>query len=838
MKFKDGAVSLHAMGYQVIPVRGKRPTLDEWQKIEITDERVAHWAANGQADFNIGIRTGQGSMAIYAADIDFYDPAVASRIRKAFWARFGSGPLRVGQKPKSLTVYQGEPGRKKINSPVFISPDGVEHKFELLGDGQQFVAYGIHPDTGLDYVWPAEQKLIDVEAWELNTIDHDEVMVWVRDVLPSLVPSDWQIKGQATGGGNTTGSNDVLDNIKPRLDITNDELAEYVECLDPEGDYDNWMTMMFGVHHQTGGSDEGWQIVLTQSRRSSKYKAANTEYKWSKIKSDSRSNQITAASIIHLARQTDTWKQKEATAKREVSEGWEQRVKDVQDTEALEQLCGNIATDQSLSVTGKVRLEAALIARFDELGVRLTKRALQDIFKAAINHKRRQLIRSSTNRNGAAGTWAEPYVWSTFDDKFIHCGTQEKLSVMSFNALHGRDVRGVWVDANGNPMRASEVALQEMQVPVVHRQMYVPYLADRFTIDGLDYINSYRPDLVPDSKPEGEWTEEDHTAIATIKKHIEMLCCESASYVVQWMAHNVQHPGVKIRHSPLIKGIQGDGKNLIAETLARVIGAANVIYVSPKVVLSDFNGWAEGHCVAVLDEIRAPGHNRHDGANAIKPVISNDQIAIHRKGVDQYNIINTTNPLALTNYADAIPIEDADRRWHIIFSPFSCPKSLGDVMGAAYFEGVFSAIRNHVAAVRGWLLTTDLKTFNRNGRAPDSSAKKAMIAAGKSDLESIIEAIISEGKTVGVSADIISTRHLKTAILLMDDEVVISASELSRVYHRLNYMKDPTQIFWQGQNTWVWVRDHKTIGNKEVHRSALRATLPADERSDDVDTPF
>ena len=34
-------------------------------------------------------------------------------------------------------------------------PDGTEAKVEILADGQQFVADGIHPDTGLPYLWPA-----------------------------------------------------------------------------------------------------------------------------------------------------------------------------------------------------------------------------------------------------------------------------------------------------------------------------------------------------------------------------------------------------------------------------------------------------------------------------------------------------------------------------------------------------------------------------------------------------------------------------------------------------------------------------------------------------------
>lgn len=39
--------------------------------------------------------------------------------------------------------------------------------------------------------------------------------------------------------------------------------------------------------------------------------------------------------------------------------------------------------------------------------------------------------------------------------------------------------------------------------------------------------------------------------------------------LLYWMAHNVQKPGVKIRWSPILKGVHGDGKTLAAAVLVR-----------------------------------------------------------------------------------------------------------------------------------------------------------------------------------------------------------------------------------------------------------------------------
>jgi hypothetical protein len=47
-----------------------------------------------------------------------------------------------------------------------VAPDGSTEKIELLADGQQFVAAGIHPDTGQPYRW---------NGGELGEIRHDEL---------------------------------------------------------------------------------------------------------------------------------------------------------------------------------------------------------------------------------------------------------------------------------------------------------------------------------------------------------------------------------------------------------------------------------------------------------------------------------------------------------------------------------------------------------------------------------------------------------------------------------------------------------------------------------------
>lgn len=61
-------------------------------------------------------------------------------------------------------------------------------KFEFLGDGQQFVAAGRHPDTGVDYRgWPRGQDLTAVRRDALPHIDEAGARALVEDLVALLV---------------------------------------------------------------------------------------------------------------------------------------------------------------------------------------------------------------------------------------------------------------------------------------------------------------------------------------------------------------------------------------------------------------------------------------------------------------------------------------------------------------------------------------------------------------------------------------------------------------------------------------------------------------------------
>src|SRR5262245_11304883 len=139
-------------GYEPIPCVGKRPAVANWSKMSIDVDAPPAWDATYPNATNTGIRTSRAP----AVDIDIYDAVMADRVEDALRATVAPQPLRkrIGKPPKRLVPFRCETPFAKIRVK-FRAPgdDKTIHTIEVLADGQQYIADGIHPDTGQPYVW-------------------------------------------------------------------------------------------------------------------------------------------------------------------------------------------------------------------------------------------------------------------------------------------------------------------------------------------------------------------------------------------------------------------------------------------------------------------------------------------------------------------------------------------------------------------------------------------------------------------------------------------------------------------------------------------------------------
>jgi hypothetical protein len=156
-------------GYPILPIQPgtKKPgryRLGTWQDYPewsrhcdrpTTEHEVDLWGDWPEA--GIGIAAGR----VIGIDIDLLASAeVAHAVEALAKQSLGDTPaVRIGRAPKRLLVYRAaEPFAGFKRPPI-----------EVLGHGQQFVAYGLHPDTGQPYTWPVE-TLADIDIEDLPTI--------------------------------------------------------------------------------------------------------------------------------------------------------------------------------------------------------------------------------------------------------------------------------------------------------------------------------------------------------------------------------------------------------------------------------------------------------------------------------------------------------------------------------------------------------------------------------------------------------------------------------------------------------------------------------------------
>ena len=95
--------------------------------------------------------------------------------------------VRIGRAPKRLLVYRAAQPFKGFKYPPI----------EVLGLGQQFIAYGIHPDTAQPYHWPV-QSLTDIALDELPVITEAQAREFAKEAY-LLIPAAERPKSVALG---------------------------------------------------------------------------------------------------------------------------------------------------------------------------------------------------------------------------------------------------------------------------------------------------------------------------------------------------------------------------------------------------------------------------------------------------------------------------------------------------------------------------------------------------------------------------------------------------------------------------------------------------------------
>ena len=290
-RYQKFAEQLSAKGWDTTPLRGKIPILTGWQNRPKTALKFDQFP-----EANIGVVCG-GKHNVIAIDIDVLSETVAEVIRTIAEDMLGIAPERIGAAPKTLFVYRCTAAISKIKTSIY-DIGGGDACVEVLAEGQQFVASGIHPNTGKSYRWPRD-SLLDYSPEALTAVTPEELEQFVAACNMALADSG-KLKARSQTNDNIV----RIDIGKPNFEFQENDPTTSTAKLRAAMDfisnddlhYDDWARLAHAFKAAVGPG--GIEMFHEFSAKSSKYEAGETDRLWDSIETVTK---IGAGSLFHLA---------------------------------------------------------------------------------------------------------------------------------------------------------------------------------------------------------------------------------------------------------------------------------------------------------------------------------------------------------------------------------------------------------------------------------------------------------------------------------------------------------------------------------------------------------
>lgn len=760
-------------GYRIIPIRSgtKRPPFKDWEQIVATHETLDTWIGP-EGKYNA---SGVGILSEWtpAADIDCLDAEAADHMHNWIDGRvegLNFPPVRIGNAPKKLLLFRAIEPFSKINSKIWLDPNGDPslsktqsgvpnghwRKVEMLGRGQQFVAYAIHPETGRPFEWVDNGSPLTRRVEDLPVLTQQFAREIADEFNRYAERRGWTLHNPSKTTETRTqvsvgkiDTDDAFASDAPKVhDLTPTDLRKRLMMVPGAEDYDLWVQIGMALWHQFDGSQEGLDLWHDWSAQAVNYDREALNARWPDFDPEGKHRQpVTARLIIKLAKENERVIAVEK--KREI----ENKIAQCSSAEDIEIVCAEI---QQIEFSGLVR----------EQIISLVRTRFKDVTSALMpmSLARRMTAYQQKERPGAP-EWLDGFCYLSMTRSFYHRKRQTLMEKRAFNDAYSRFMLTKAEVLEGKTVPEHEpanYALNAVQVPVVRNVMYMPGEEDIFSVDGQRYVNSYSAANVP-AVPKNVG-DEGREAISRVLRHVEHLFADERdrTILLDAIAFLVQNPGKRLNWAIVMQGVEGDGKSFFAGLLAAMLGPDNVNNIRAESAEEKFNAWAEGVQVVFFEEIKLHGHNRYDVLNKIKPLITNIIVPIRKMQTDVYSVINTATYFLTTNFRDALPLDKNDSRYFILFSRWQDKAKLDafEAENPDYYMRLFASLA-HGGALRKYFLSYKIPaSFRADQRAPKSSARAEMISYSKSEHHELLDELLSESVRLDFSEMLLESGEL------------------------------------------------------------------------------
>jgi hypothetical protein len=268
-------------------------------------------------------------------------------------------------------------------------------------------------------------------------------------------------------------------------------------------------------------------------------------------------------------------------------------------------------------------------------------------------------------------------------------------------------------------------------------------------------------------------------------------------WLLQFYAHAVQKPGVKIRSAPLIVGhVTGSGKSTLMKKLPELLFTPKyVTTMTGEGLREQFNDQLARSWWVHFEEMHS-GNARAERAsvfNKIKPWITEGTISVRPMYGSRYDAPNRVQFTGASNYEDdALNVDDQDRRWAI----GHIAKKMTEQEAADLYRFLDSerapGVLHHI------FRNVSLTGFNPNAPAPDTKAKRVMVRVNYGVWESELLELIANGLRP-FDKDLVSVSELIPFV----KGGGITTARLGRILSRAPFNARPVMVTG-GKRAWAW----------------------------------
>jgi hypothetical protein len=625
-----------------------------------------------------------------------------------------------------------------------------------------------------DYDAEHDTHPLVVDSYEGTPFKDSEILE-DAEVLPGISQGGNK-SGRVHGG---TSEDDFLTFFQfPVQGLTLEQVDEALSFVDADCSRPAWLEIAAAMKHQFGATqdDEAYELFDKWSSTGSKYESdKDTATVWkSFIEQPAGRKPLTIRTLL----------------KRATEGGWNSEpVKESGFKAASDWIIFGSKSAMQLMNEGLDRIASAPLLTDIEKDVLITtlmqrsrdgfltpisktvlKRGLR-IREEMISSKRAEKVQTT------APPWAHDFVFITATNTFFRPYTQQEYDRIAFDSKFSRQLFPTPQELQALDREVNEGSL--------HTPKYMPslYLLNHLkcqTVDDKIYDPSAPEETFPTERGRvfvNIYLRTYREADKSLANYAEDVWCEHLCHLIaephyrthllDWMAHNVQYPGSKIRHAMLVQGAEGCGKTIQFGVLRAALGNSNTRIINSDTIKKGWNEWAYGSQVICIEEIHVAGQNRHEIMNTLKEPITNDYIPVNERAKNTTNVPNRTNYMAFTNYHDAIVVGENSRRWWVVKSALQHKAQVEEIEAndPEYFARFGDSLVTHAGGYRYLLENRTISTsFKASGPAPITTYLKEMVADTGDAATCALKELWEDDTSPLIKEDVLAFGALKAAM--------------------------------------------------------------------------